>query len=104
MNNSENEYKRRGAFARSISINSAARSKEPHEVTEDTKIRKEINKIILTGIVRKRSKLEILLELGSNPKYKKYDQYFRIWINEQYQKYHDYSEKEEVEDESDRTL
>ena len=105
MNDKRNDFKRRVVLGKKISIRNAAMDgNKPLEETEDTKIRREINKIISTGILRKKTRLEILIELGSNSKYQKYNSYFRIWINEQYQKYHDYSEKEKVEDESDRTL
>ena len=105
MNDKQNDFRRRVVLGKKISIRNAAMdANKPHEETEDTKIRREINKIISTGILSKKTRLEILIELGSNPKYQKYNSYFKIWINEQDQKYHDYPEKGKVEDESDRTL
>lgn len=55
MNDKQNDFKRRVVLGKKISIRNAAMDvNKPLEETEDTKIRREINKIISTGILRKR--------------------------------------------------
>lgn len=103
MNDKQNDFKRRVVLGKKISIRNAAMDvNKPLEETEDTKIRREINKIISTGILRKKTRLEILIELGSNPKYQKYKQYFRKWINDQYAKKEEIQKRGKREDEQER--
>ena len=101
--NSENFIKRIW-LGRKISIEQASFTKkeEPAEKSPDTKIRQEISSIIRKGILNGKNKLEILLELSSKPEYQKYKQYFKKWINAQYEKNYSYEAKGKVENEPER--
>lgn len=100
------DLKKREFIGRTYSINEALRgTRTPvkEKVYDNSIISKEIiNGVIETGIKNGKSKLEILLELSSNPRYQKYNQYFRQWINAQYAKKAEIQGKGQKEDEQER--
>lgn len=100
------KFKNRIHYAKTLSINDALRgTRTPvkEKVYDNSIISKEIfNGVIETGIKNGKSKLEILLELSSNPRYQQYKQYFRKWINDQYAKKAEIQGKGQKEDEQER--
>ena len=100
------KFKNRIHYAKTMSIDEAMRgTRRPvkEKVYDNSIISKEIiNGVIETGIKNGKSKLEILLELSSNPRYQQYKQYFRQWINDQYAKKAEIQGKGQKEDEQER--
>ena len=100
------DVKKRMLIGRTFSINEAMKgAKRPikEKVNDDSIISREIiNGVIETGIKEGKNKLEILIELSSNPRYQKYNQYFRQWINDQYAKKAEIQGRGQKEDEQER--
>lgn len=94
----ERRFKERIKLGKTLSAEIADKQLKIKKQSEDSRIRKAINLEIIKGIAEGKNRLTILLELSSNPDYKKYSKYFTMWINDRYTS----KQKEKEKDESER--
>lgn len=61
--------------------------RKANELSKDSLTRQEIYNIIENDLKNGKTRLEILIKLTQNPEYKKYNKYFKSWIDHRYTKH-----------------